>query len=147
MFLLVCHGATTTSVYRNRFWVILKSYQFTVRINVFGEMLAYCCDTETTYQSFLWFYTSLRDHYNSGGKQSYSTLLHSIFFHHGHFNILCPILPNGVLQIYPIHIFLELQYCPHKSPFHFSLRSSSHAAFLLTELWSLWHNVQYECTV
>ena len=45
-------------------------------------MLAYCCDTKTTYQSFLWFYTSLRDHYNSGGKQSYSTLLYSIFFHH-----------------------------------------------------------------
>ena len=73
---------STTSEYRIRFLVILKSYQFIVQINVFGEMLAYCCDTETTYQSFLWFYTSLRDHYNSGGKQSYSTLLYSIFFHH-----------------------------------------------------------------
>ena len=79
---LVSLCGSTTSEYRIRFLVILKSYQFIVQINVFGEMLAYCCDTETTYQSFLWFYTSLRDHYNSGGKQSYSTLIYSIFFHH-----------------------------------------------------------------
>ena len=64
-----------------------------------------------------------------------------------HFNILCPILPNGFLQINQSHIFLATSICPHKSPFHFSLRSSSHATFLLTDLWSLWYNVQYKCTV
>ena len=65
---------STTSVNQIRFLVILKAHQFIVQINVFGEMLAYCCDTETTYQSFLWFYTSLRHHYNQSGNQTYSTM-------------------------------------------------------------------------
>ena len=54
-----------------------------------------------------------------------------------HFNILCPILPNGLLQINQSHIFLATSVCPHKSPFNFSLRSSSHATFLLSDFMSL----------
>merc|ERR1711954_402534 len=99
---------------------------------------------EFSFVAILYVFSITLKHNSPSYKYKASLLNMSIT---GHFNILCPILPNGVLQIDQIHIYLATSVCPHKSPFHFSLRSSSHAAFLLTEIWSLWYNVQYKYTV
>ena len=46
------------------------------------------------------------------------------------------------LHTYQLTFFWPLEFIPHKSPYNFSLRSSSYAAFSLTELLLLWYNLQ-----
>ena len=73
--LLVCHGFISTSSI-SHYWtpVILKSYQFTVRIKCERVPFSLLLIQDQLTRHFHWFYTSLRDHYNQSGNQTYSTM-------------------------------------------------------------------------
>ena len=74
MFLLVCHGSTSTSVYHIIGLRLFKSYQFTVRIKCVWRNVRLLLNHRTTYQTFHWFYTSLSDPYHCDRNEHYSTL-------------------------------------------------------------------------
>ena len=63
------------------------------------------------------------------------------------FNILCPILPNALIQLNETHIFLSTWVVLLQITISYFLRSSSYVALYPTEVWLSWYSVQCNFTV